>query len=44
MTNHDENIVYLDIENNLIKCITNDLTKHSGYFTAMLESNFVERI
>lgn len=43
MTEESENVVYLEIENNLIKCNKNDLTKHSDYFKAMLEGNFVEK-
>lgn len=43
MTENPQNIVFLEIENNLIKCNKNDLTEHSDYFKAMLEGNFVEK-
>lgn len=43
MTEDSEDIVFLEIENTLIKCCKNDLIKHSDYFKAMLEGNFVEK-
>lgn len=43
MCDEDEDILFLDIENTLVKCKRNDLIKHSDYFKAMLEGNFAER-
>lgn len=39
----DEDILFLDIENTLVKCKRNDLIEHSDYFKAMLDGNFAER-
>lgn len=36
-------LIYLDVENTLIKCSRDDLIKHSDYFKAMLQGNFVEK-
>lgn len=35
--------VILEIENTSIKCNKQDLIKHSDYFKAMFEGNFIER-
>lgn len=39
----DSEYIFLDVESTLIKCKKDDLTKHSDYFKAMLEGNFIER-
>lgn len=43
MSGDSEDILFLNVEDTLIKCIKDDLTRNSDYFKAMLQGNFVER-